>query len=156
MTRSLCFYIIVIRTYYTLTLQVNEIKSLLTSILKGKVKEMDPENMILELPKVGGSKALVSKISKKKKKPARQSRSASKSSRSESEGSERSGRSSSSSSSPSPSRSPSPSPARQAYIRFEDMGKDLKNALRVSILFVYLPNCILTDLCFTISLKLSG
>jgi len=36
------------------------------------------------------------------------------------------------------------------------MGKDLKNALRVSILFVYLPNCILTDLCFTISLKLSG
>src|SRR5947208_3903692 len=82
--------------------------------------------------------------------------SASKSSRSESEGSEQSGRSSSSSSSPSPSRSPSPSPARQAYIRFEDMGKDLKNALRVSILFVYLPNCILTDLCLTISLKLSG
>ena len=67
-----------------------------------------------------------------------------------------SSRSSSSSSSPSPSRSPSPSPARQAYIRFEDMGKDLKNALRVSILFVYLPNCILTDLCLTISLKLSG
>src|SRR5436190_2568773 len=101
---------------------------------------MDPEDMILEPPKAGGSKASVSKMSKKKKKPARRSRSASKSSRSESEGSERSGRSSSSSSSPSPSP-----PARQAYIRFEDMGKDLKNALRVSILFVYLPNCILTD-----------
>src|SRR5205085_11587607 len=115
---------------------------------------MDPEDMILEPPKAGGSKASVSKMSKKKKKPARRSRSASKSSRSKSEGSERSGRSSSSSSSP--SRSPSPSPARQAYIRFEDMGKDLKNALRVSILFVYLPNCILTDLCLTISLKLSG
>src|SRR6185437_16198279 len=50
--------------------------------------------------------------------------------------------------------SPSPPPARQTYIRFEDMNKDLKNALRVSILFVYLPNCILNDLCFTISLKL--
>src|SRR5205823_6596873 len=119
---------------------------------------MDPEDMILEPSKAGGSKASVSKMSKKKKKPARQSRSASKSSRSESEGSERSGRSSSSSSSPSPSvplTFPSPSSARQVYIRFEDMGKDLKNALRVSILFVYLPNCILTDLCFTISLKLS-
>src|SRR5437588_11770087 len=113
---------------------------------------MDPEDMILEPPKAGGSKASVSKMSKKKKKPARRSRSASKSSRSESEGSERSGRSSSSSSS---SRS-SPSLARQAYIRFEDMGKDLKNALKVSILFVYLPNCILTNLCFTISLKLLG
>ena len=112
--------------------------------------------MILEPPKAGGSKASVSKMSKKKKKPARRLRSASKSSRSESEGSERSGRSSSSSSSPSPSRSPSPSPARQAYNRFEDMGKGLKNAQRVSILFVYLPNCILTDLCLTISLKLSG
>src|SRR5436190_17661410 len=119
---------------------------------------MDPEDMILEPSKAGGSKASVLKMSKKKKKPARRSRSASKSSRSESEGSERLGKSSSSSSSPSPSpsRSPSPSPTRQAYIRFEDMGKDLKNALRVSILFVYLPNCILTDLCFTISLKLSG
>ena len=127
-----------------LTLQVNELKSLLTTILKGKVKEMDPEDMILEPSKAGGSKTSVPKMSKKKKKLARRSRSASKSSRSESKGSERSGRSSSS------------SPARQAYIRFEDMGKDLKNALRVSILFVYLPNCILTDLCFTISLKLSG
>ena len=87
-------------------MQVNEIKSLLTTILKGKAKEMDPEDMILEPPKAGGSKASVSKMSKKKKKPAHRSRSASKSSRSESEGSERSGRSSSSSSSPSPSRSP--------------------------------------------------
>src|SRR2546421_11944228 len=110
--------------------------------------------MILEPPKAGGSKVSGSKMSKKKKKPARRSRSASKSSRSESKGSERSGRSSSSSL-PSSSRSLSPSLARQAYIRFEDMGKDLKNTLRVSILFVYLPNCILTDLCFTISLKLS-
>src|SRR5207245_442475 len=105
--------------------------------------------------KAGGSKASVSKMSKKKKKPAHRSHSASKSSRSESEGSERSGRSSPSSSLPSPSRFLT-FPAQQAYIRFEDMSKDLKNALRVSILFVYLPNCILTDLCFTISLKLSG
>jgi len=37
-------------------LQVNEIKSLLTTILKGKAKEMDPEDMILEPPKAGGSK----------------------------------------------------------------------------------------------------
>jgi BRCT domain type II-containing protein len=122
------------------------------SILKGKAKEMDPEEMIIEPPKASGSKAAVPKMNKKKKKPARRSRSASKSSRSESKGSERLGRSSSSSS----SRSPSPSPARQTYIRFEDMNKDLKNALRVSIIFVYLPNCILTDLCFTISLKSSG
>jgi hypothetical protein len=91
-------------------LQVNEIKSLLTSILKGKAKEMDPEEMIIEPPKASGSKAAVPKMNKKKKKPARQSRSASKSSRSESEGSERSGRSSSSSSSSSSSRSPSPPP----------------------------------------------
>jgi len=124
--------------------------------LKGKAKEMDPEEMIIEPPKASGSKAAVPKMNKKKKKPARRSRSASKSSRSESEGSERSGRSSSSSSSSSSSRSPSPPPARQTYIRFEDMNKDLKNALRVSIIFVYLPNCILTDLCFTISLKSSG
>ena len=116
---------------------------------------MDPEDMILELLKAGGSKVSVSKISKKKKKPACQSRSASKSSRSKSEGSERSDRSSSSFSSPSPPV-PSSSSARQAYIRFEDMGKDLKNALRVSILFIYLLNCMLTDLCFTISLKSSG
>ena len=132
-------------------MQVNEIKSLLQTILKGKAKEMDPEDMIIEPPKA----AKVSKKMSKKKKPARRSRSASESSRSESEGSERSGRSSSSSS-PSPSRSPSASPARQAYIHFEDMDKDLKNALRVSILFVYLPNCILTDLYFTISLKSLG
>src|SRR6184192_2615018 len=91
--------------YYALILHVNEIKSLLTTILKGKAKEMDPEDMILEPPKAGGSKASVSKMSKKKKKPAHRSRSASKSSRSESEGSEQSDRSSSSSSSPSPSRS---------------------------------------------------
>ena len=44
--------------------------------------------MILELSKAGGSKALVSKMNKKKKKSARRSCSASKSSRSESEGSE--------------------------------------------------------------------
>src|SRR5437763_1901305 len=115
MTKSACFYIIVMRTYCkyscqssidVLTLQVNEIKSLLTTILKGKAKEMDPKDMILEPPKADGSKASVSKMSKKKKKLARRSRSASKSSRSESEGSERSGRSSSSSSSPSPSRFP--------------------------------------------------
>ena len=68
-------------------MQVNEIKSLLTSILKGKAKEMDPEDMILEPPKAGGSKASVSKMSKKKK-PAHRSCSASKSSRSESEGPE--------------------------------------------------------------------
>src|SRR5207245_10452013 len=91
-----------------LTLQVNEIKSLLTTILKGKAKEMDPEDMILEPPKVGGSKASVSKMSKQKKKLACRSHSASKSSRSESEGSERSGRSCSSCSSPSPYRSPLP------------------------------------------------
>src|SRR5688572_20941810 len=90
--------------------------------------------------------AKVTKMSKKKK-PAHRSRSASGSSRSESESSERSGRSSSSSS-PSPSRSPSPTV--KTYIHFEDMHKDLRNALRVSILFVYLPNCILTDLYFTI------
>src|SRR5207237_2638826 len=83
-----------------------EIKSLLTTILKGKAKEMDPKDMILESPKAGGSKASVSKMSKKKKKLARRSYSASKSSRSESKSSERSGRSSSSSSSPSPSPSP--------------------------------------------------
>jgi len=59
-------------------------------------------------------------------------------------------------SSPSPSCSPSPSPTPQTYIHFEDMHKDLRNALRVSILFVYLPNCILTDLYFTISRKFWG
>src|SRR6266511_887849 len=112
MTGSACFYIIVMCTYCcqssidALTLQVNEIKSLLTTILKGKAKEMDPEDMILDPLKAGGFKASVSKMSKKKKKLARRSCSASKSSRSESEGSERSGRSSSSSSLPSPSRSP--------------------------------------------------
>ena len=115
------------------------------------MKEMDPENMIIEPPKV----AKVSKKMNKKKKPACRSRSASKSSRSESKSSERSDRSSSSSSS-SPSRFPSASSARQTYIHFENMDKDLRNALRVSILFVYLPNCILTDLYFTISLKSSG
>src|ERR1044072_8879500 len=115
---------------------------------------MDPEDMILEPPKAGGSKTSVSEMSKKKKKLTHRSRSARKSSRSESEGSERLDRSSSSSSSSSSSHSPSP--ARQTYIRFEDMDKDLKNTLRVSIIFVYLPNCILTDLCFTISLKSSG
>jgi hypothetical protein len=131
---------------------------LLKSILKGKSKEIDPEDMIIEpLPKVSKTSkkkkpAKVTKMSKKKK-LAHRSRSASGSSRSEGESSERSGRSSSSSS-PSPSRSPSPSPAPQAYIHFEDMHKDLRNALRVSILFVYLPNCILTDLYFTISQKL--
>src|SRR5947209_18865044 len=71
-----------------LTLQVNKIKSLLTTILKGKAKEMDPEDMILEPPKVGGSKVSVSKMSKKK--PACRLRSTSKSSRSVSEGSEQS------------------------------------------------------------------
>jgi hypothetical protein len=85
-----------------------------------------------------------------KKKPAHRSRSASRSSRSESENSDRSGRSSSSSSSsspspsPSPPHSPSPFPTGQIFIRFDDMNRDLRNALRVSILFVYLPNCILT------------
>ena len=51
-------------------MQVNEIKSLLTSIFEGKAKEMDPEDMILEPPKAGGSKTSVSKMSKKKKKSA--------------------------------------------------------------------------------------
>jgi hypothetical protein len=134
---------------------------LLKSILKGKSKEIDPEDMIIEpLPKVtkmSKKKKKPAKVTKmsKKKKPAHRSRSASSSSRSEGESSERSGRSSSSSS-PSPSRSPSPSPAPQAYIHFEDMHKDLRNALRVSILFVYLPNCILTDLYFMISQKFWG
>jgi cobalamin biosynthesis Mg chelatase CobN len=147
-------------------LQVDEIKNLLKSILKGKSKEIDPEDMLIEpLPKVTKMSkkkkkpAKVIKISKKKK-PVHRSRSASSSSRSEGESSERSGRSSSSSSSHSSSRSPSPSPphspARQEYIHYEDMEKDFKNALRVSILFVYLPNCILTDLYFTISRKFWG
>src|ERR1044071_3634963 len=104
MTGSAYFYIIVMRAYCkhsidALTLQVNEIKSLLTSILKGKAKEMGPEEMIIEPPKASGSKVSVLKMSKKKKNLAHRSRSASKSSRSESEGYERSGRSSSSSSS---------------------------------------------------------
>ena len=139
-------------------MQVDEIKNLIKSILKGKSKEIDPEDMIIEpLPKVtkmSKKKKKPAKVTKmsKKKKPAHRSRSASTSSRSEGESSERSGRSSSSSS-PSPSRSPSPSPARQEYIHFEDMDKDLRIALRVSILFVYLPNCILTDLYFMISQK---
>ena len=47
-------------------MQVNEIKSLLTTILKGKAKEMDPEDMILELSKADGSKVSVLKMSKKK------------------------------------------------------------------------------------------
>ena len=49
-----------------LTLQVNEIKSLLKTILKGKAKEMDPEEMIIEPPKA-------SKKMSKKKKPAHRS-----------------------------------------------------------------------------------
>ena len=51
-------------------MQVNEIKSLLTSILKGKAKEVDPGEMIIEPPKASGSKASVPKMSKKKKKLA--------------------------------------------------------------------------------------
>ncbi|MDW0139671.1 MAG: hypothetical protein QOK86_08025 [Nitrososphaeraceae archaeon] len=110
---------------------------------------MDPEDIIIAPPKAKVSK----KMSKEKKKPTHRSRSASKSSRSESESSERSGRSSSSSS-PSPSCSPSPSPEK-TYIRFKDMDRDLRNALRVSILFVYLPNCILTYLILQLQSTLS-
>jgi len=154
---------------------VDEIKSLLKSILKGKTKEVDPGDLIIDWskpPKAAGrdtieygkagpsssksheragpkrSHELVIPPKKSKKKLAHRSRSVSRSSRSESESSDRSGRSSSSSSSPSPSpsppRSPFPSPTGQIFIRFDDMNRDLRNALRVSILFVYLPNCILT------------
>lgn len=167
---------------------MDEIKSLLKSILKGKTKEVDPGDLIIDWSKsqqVAGHDTLEygragpssPKQSRKaglslpygragpsksheragpkritypkgsKKKPAHRSRSASRSSRSESESSDRSGMSSSSSSpspSPSPPRSPSPSPTGQIFIRFDDMNRDLRNALRVSILFVYLPNCILT------------
>lgn len=173
---------------------MDEIKSLLKSILKGKTKEVDPGDLIIDWskpPKAAGrdtieygragpsspkqsrkaglslpygragpsssksheragpkrSHELVIPPKKSKKKLAHRSRSASRSSRSESESSDRSVRSSSSSSSspsPSPSRSPSPSPTGQIFIRFDDMNRDLRNALRVSILFVYLPNCILT------------
>jgi hypothetical protein len=176
---------------------VDEIKSLLKSILKGKTKEVDLGDLIIDWskpPKAAGrdtieygragpsspkqgrkaslslpygkagpsssksheragpkrSHELVIPPKKSKKKLAHRSRSASRSSRSESESSDRSGRSSSSSSSsspspsPSPPRSPSPSPTGQIFIRFDDMNRDLRNALRVSILFVYLPNCILT------------
>ena len=49
---------------------------------------MDPEDMILEPSKAGGSKVSVPKMSKKKKKLVHRSHSASKFSRSESEGSE--------------------------------------------------------------------
>lgn len=155
---------------------MDEIKSLLKSILKGKSKEVDPGDLIIDWsksPQAAGRDTLeygragpsTPKQSRKaglsspygragpkrelvipkgsKKKPAHRSRSASRSSRSESESSDRSGRSSSSSS-PSPPRSPSPSPTGQIFIRFDDMNRDLRNALRVSILFVYLPNCILT------------
>jgi hypothetical protein len=173
---------------------VDEIKSLLKSILKGKTKEVDPGDLIIDWskpPKAAGrdtieygkagpsspkqgrkaglslpygragpsssksheragpkrSHELVIPPKKSKKKLAHRSRSVSRSSRSESESSDRLGRSSSSSSSspsPSPSRSPSPSPTGQIFNRFDDMNRDLRNALRVSILFVYLPNCILT------------
>lgn len=171
---------------------MDEIKSLLKSILKGKTKEVDPGDLIIDWSKsqqaagrdtleygragpsspkqsrkaglslpygrAGPSKSheragpkrshkLVTYPKGSKKKPAHRSRSASRSSRSESESSDRSGMSSSSSSpspSPSPPRSPSPSPTGQIFIRFDDMNRDLRNALRVSILFVYLPNCILT------------
>lgn len=178
---------------------MEEIKSLLKSILKGKAKEVDPGDLIIDWsksPKAAGrntieygragpfspkqgrkaglslpygragpssssssksheragpkrSHELVIPPKGSKKKLAHRSRSASRTSRSESESSDRSGRSSSSSSSspspsPSPPRSPSPSPTGQIFIRFDDMNRDLRNALRVSILFVYLPNCILT------------
>jgi hypothetical protein len=177
---------------------VDEIKSLLKSILKGKTKEVDPGDLIIDWskpPKAAGrdtieygragpsspkqgrkaglslpygragpsssksheragpkrSHELVIPPKKSKKKLAHRSRSASRSSRSESESSDRSVRSSSSSSSspsPSPSRSPSPSPTGQIFIRFDDMNRDLRNALRVSILFVYLLNCILTTFIY--------
>ena len=172
---------------------MDEIKSLLKSILKGKTKEVDPGDLIIDWskpPKAAGrdtieygragpsspkqgrkaglslpyeragpsssksheragpkrSHELVIPSKGSKKKLAHCSRSASRSSRSESESSDRSVRSSSSSSSssPSPSRSPSPSPTGQIFIRFDDMNRDLRNTLRVSILFIYLPNCILT------------
>ena len=173
---------------------MDEIKSLLKSILKGKTKEVDLGDLIIDWskpPKAAGrdtieygkagpsspkqgrkaglslpygragpsssksheraglkrSHELVIPPKKSKKKLAHRSRSVSRSSRSESESSDRSVKSSSSSSSspsPSPSRSPSPSPTGQIFIRFDDMNRDLRNALRVSILFVYLPNCILT------------
>lgn len=179
---------------------MDEIKSLLKSILKGKTKEVDPGDLMIDWskpPKAAGrdtieygragpsspkqgrkaglslpygragpsssksheragpkrSHELVIPPKKSKKKLAHRSRSASRSSRSESESSDRSGRSSSSSSSspspsPSPPRSPSPSPTGQIFIRFDDMNRDLRNALRVSILFVYLPNCILTTFIY--------
>ena len=171
---------------------MDEIKSLLKLILKGKTKEVDSGDLIIDWskpPKATGrdtieygragpsspkqgrkaglslpygragpsssksheragpkrSHELVIPPKKSKKKLAHRSRSVSRSSRSESESSDRSVRSSSSSSSsPSPSRSPSSSPTGQIFIRFDDMNRDLHNALRVSILFVYLPNCILT------------
>ena len=95
------------------------------------------------------SHELVIPPKKSKKKLAHRSRSASRSSRSESESSDRSVRSSSSSSSPSPSpsHSPSPSPTGQIFIWF-NINRDLRNTLRVSILFVYLPNCILTTFIY--------
>ena len=180
---------------------MDEIKSLLKSILKGKTKEVDPGDLIIDWSKPSkvagrdtieygragpsspkqGRKAgfslpygragpsssksyeragpkhshkLVIPPKKSKKKLAHRSCSASRSSRSESGSSDRSGRSSSSSSSspsplPSPSRSSSPSPTGQIFIRFDDMNRDLRNALmRVSILFVYLPNCILTTFIY--------
>ena len=177
---------------------MDEIKSLLKSILKGKTKEIDLEDLIIDWskpPKAAGrdtieygkagssspkqgrkaglslpygragpsssksheragpkrSHELVIPPKKSKKKLAHRSRSASRSSRSESESSDRSGRSSSSSSSsplPSPPRSPSLFPTRQIFIQFDDMNRDLRNALRVSILFVYLPNCILTTFIY--------
>ena len=125
---------------------MDEIKSLLKSILKGKTDLFSSKSHERAGPK--RSHELVIPPKKSKKKLAHRSRSASRSSRSESESSDRSGRSSSSSSSspsssPSPPRSPSPSPTGQIFIRFDDMNRDLRNALRVSILFVYLPNCIL-------------
>lgn len=189
---------------------MDEIKSLLKSILKGKTKEVDPEDLIidwskspaagrdtLEYEKAGpslskqsrkaglslpygragtsksheragpkcshdskGSKKKLAHRSRRagpkhshdpkgsKKKPVYRSRSASRSSRNESESSDRSDRSSSSSSPspsplPSPPRSPSPSPTGQIFIQLGDMNRNMRNALRVRILFIYLPNCIL-------------
>ena len=51
-------------------MQINEIKSLLTTILNGKAKEMDPEDMILESSKAGGSKASTRRMKKNLQKSA--------------------------------------------------------------------------------------
>lgn len=168
--------------------QVDELKNMIKTISKGKRREENPDDIIIDWTdalkpagrsKQSSSETVPSSIKKNKKKlfikagptsiqkkagtsstkagptsrtkrkkaprsPITSSEDSSDSSsspdRSDAESHpNRSNKSSSSSSSSSPSPSPS---TRHIYVHYDDIDKDLRNALRVSILFGYLPKVV--------------